>query len=586
MANNVDLVMRLLAEDKASAAFKKVGAEVETTGGKYTKFGKTAAAALAAVGVVKFARDSVNAYKDAEASQAKLELAYRKFPKTANVSIASLRAYNSELQKKTKYDDDDTAAMQAHLAMFDLTGKQIKDLTPLVQDLASAQGVDLATASDAVGKALLGNTRGLKSIGVEFKATGNRAKDYAAIQQLLNEKVGGFAENEGKTAAGQAAILANQWGDLQETVGGALVPALTSLVNVAKPIVETFNGLPEPIKQATIVVGALGAGFVFLVPKIAAAKIAMLEFTGSTKGAGAAGAAASTSRFSKVLGGLGKAIPVVGAALALGTIAVDLFAESTNRAAESEQAFKAALEASNGALDENVRKTVAKDLEDRGLLATARKLGIAEDVLVDAVMGDARAKELVAQKTREAITAGSSYAANGRFVGTAMNEQAQSAQQLQRGLSQVTGALDDSLSSQRRLNNAMGASAAQVASVQKSWERLRVAMRQPINGSVRITVRANGNVSINGPTGGGQAVIDNGRAAGGYMRAGQVSKVGEFGPELFVAPRSGRIMPASSTAAMGGSTATIVVPLYLDNRKVAEGQVELKRRNGGVLPYM
>lgn len=317
MANNVDLVMRLLAEDKASAAFKKVGGAVDDTGSKYGKFAKKAATALAAVGVVKFASDSVRAYKEAEASQAKLTLAYQKFPKTANVSIESLRAYNSELQTKTKYDDDDTAAMQAHLAMFDLTGQQIKALTPLVQDLASAQGIDLASASDLVGKALMGNARGLKALGIDFKSTGDRAKDYATIQAALNEKVGGFAENEGKTAAGQAAILANQWGDLQETVGGALVPVLNSLIGVVKPVVQAFNSLPEGVKTTTVAVGVLGAGFVLLAPKLIAAKTLLME-----TGAAAGVTGAKIKGAGKVIGG---AVAVLGVASA----ANNAYSEST-----------------------------------------------------------------------------------------------------------------------------------------------------------------------------------------------------------------------------------------------------------------
>lgn len=317
MANNVDLVLRLLAEDKASAAFKKVGSEVDATGSKYGKFAKRAATALAAVGVVKFAKDSVKAYAEAEQSQAKLEQAYRKFPKTANLSIEALREYNSELQTKTKYDDDDTAAMQAHLAMFNLTGQQIKTLTPLVQDLAAAQGIDLASAGDAVGKALMGNAKALKAIGVNFKATGDSAKDYAAIQQILNQQVGGFAENEGKTAAGQAAILANQFGDLQESVGAALVPALQSMVNVLTPITKAFNGLPQPVKTTAVVVGAAGAAFLYLTPKILAARAAVTQF-------GIASRLSGTH-----VKGFGKAVGVMTVALTAASVANNTMSEST-----------------------------------------------------------------------------------------------------------------------------------------------------------------------------------------------------------------------------------------------------------------
>lgn len=305
---------------KAEAATRKFQGEIGKTASQYGKFAagaKAAAAGIAALGLAKFAKDSVNAYKQAEASQAKLTLAYMKFPKTANVSIESLRSYNTELQKKTKYDDDDTAAMQAHLAMFNLTGQQIKTLTPLIQDLASAQGIDLASAADLVGKAMMGNARGLKAIGINFKATGDAAKDYTTIQAALNEKVGGFAENEGKTAAGQAAILANQWGDLQETVGGALVPALTSLVGVVTPIIEKFNGLPEPLKTTTIAVAGLGAGLLILAPRILSVKALVAEF-------GLASRVSSTH-----VKGFGKAVGAMTAVLAAASIANNTLSSST-----------------------------------------------------------------------------------------------------------------------------------------------------------------------------------------------------------------------------------------------------------------
>lgn len=585
MANNVDLVLRLLAEDKASAAFKKVGGEVEATGSKFTKFGKVAAGALATIGVIKFAKDSVKAYSDAQHSQAQLEQAYRKFPRTANLSIDALREYNTELQKKTIYDDDDTAAMQAHLAMFNLSGKEIKALTPLVQDLASAQGIDLATASDAVGKALMGNTRGLKAIGVNFKATGDKAKDFAAIQQLLNRQVGGFAENEGKTAAGQAKILANQFGDLQESVGAALVPALQTMVNVLTPIVEDFNALPEPVKNATVVVGALGAGFVFLVPKIAAAKAALVEFRGANAG-GVAGAAAGASKFSKVLGGVGKALPVVGTALALGGVALELFGSKSSAATDAQRDFKAALEASNGVLDENVRKTVAKRANDAGLLEQARKLGITEDTLVDALLGDAAARQKLGDKTAELIQRQDKYLQAGKTVVVQQDAQKAAALRLRSGIEELSGALSTEELSQARLNAAMGATTAQAMAVQKSWDRLRAAMKQPINGSIRISVRANGDVTVNSGSGGGRGIVPQ-NAAGGEARAGTDHWVGEYGPELVHFNRAARIVPASSSRASGGDTVgTVVVPLYLDNRKVAEGQVTLKRANGGSLPYL
>ena len=78
--------------------------------------------------------------------------------------------------------------------------------------------------------------------------------------------------------------------------------------------------------------------------------------------------------------------------------------------------------------------------------------------------------------------------------------------------------------------------------------------------------------------------------------AGVPYRVGESGEEIFVPQRSGRVLsPAQAQQAVvaamagagetqgGGGSATIVVPVYLDGRKIAEATVrpsELIERAG------
>lgn len=273
---------------------------------RQTKMLQSAVALVSAAAIVRFGSQSVKAYRDAEKAQAKLAQSFAKFPKLADTTIGAMRSMNAELQKSTIYDDDVTAAMQARLAMYDLTGQQLRELTPLVMDYASATGQDLASAGDAIGKSLLGNTRALKAVGISYKATGDRARDYAAIQSMLSEKVGGFAESEGKTAAGQAAILANAYGELQESVGEALLPALQALMDVARPMLDTFNELPKPAKTAAVVIGAVGTAALVATPRIIAMRTAL-----QTTGAAGATAGVGMGKFGKAMKGVG-----VGAAAA------------------------------------------------------------------------------------------------------------------------------------------------------------------------------------------------------------------------------------------------------------------------------
>jgi hypothetical protein len=193
------------------------------------KIGAGLALVAAAGAAVKFGASSVKAYVEAQTALVRLQDAFAKFPRLADTNISALRGLNTELARKTRFDDDATASGQAVLAQFGLTGQQLTKLTPLLQDYAAKTGKDLPAAAGVLGKAFLGNTRALKAIGIDYKMTGDKGKDFANIQRLVNEKVGGFAEKEGKSAAGQAEILRNQFGELKEMAGAVLLPALVKV---------------------------------------------------------------------------------------------------------------------------------------------------------------------------------------------------------------------------------------------------------------------------------------------------------------------------------------------------------------------
>ncbi len=262
-----DIIWNLIANDKASAKLLKASLAFGVIG----------------LAVEKFAKDSVKQYELSEAAQTRLTFAYDKFPKAADVTLSSMIKLSEATQQKTIYDHEATQSAEALLLRFNLTGDQIEKLIPLVQDYASAQGIDLVDAATNVGKALEGNARALKAIGINFHATGDTAKDYATIQADLTDKVGGFAEKQGKDAASQAIIMQHNFADLEVQVGSLLVPAMLALVGVVNPMVKDFNALPPPVKDAALAFGALVLTTTLVVPRIAAAK-AGLETLGWTAG--------------------------------------------------------------------------------------------------------------------------------------------------------------------------------------------------------------------------------------------------------------------------------------------------------------
>lgn len=265
----------VVGHDKGGGqVIKDAGDHLDQTGDKAERFKKRAQVAFAAstAAIVAFGASSLNAAVEAETSQAKLNDAFERFPKLADVNIEALRDLNTEMGKKTKFDDDSLASGQAILANFDLTGKQILGLTPLLADYAAKTGQDVPGAAEKLGKSFMGNTKALKELGINYKSTGDKAKDVVNITNLLREKVGGFAEKEGKTSAGQVAILKNQFGELQEAIGAKLIPIL---MKVAEFGLGALKWIDEN-KQAATIIGAIVAALWLLNFALAANPVVLI----------------------------------------------------------------------------------------------------------------------------------------------------------------------------------------------------------------------------------------------------------------------------------------------------------------------
>lgn len=261
MASTLEFL--IMAKDQASDVFDKVGGSVDKSGSKMDKFRAVGGVALAAVGAaaVAFGKQSLDAYTDAAEQQAKLEFAFEKFPGLADTNIDALNELNTALQKKTGIDGDETAAAQASLAAYGLTGTQIAKLTPLMQDYATKTGKDMATAADDMGKAMLGSGKALKGVGIDFADAGSVGANFDQVMAGLTSTVGGTAEAMGGTAAGKSKILKEQWGDLQEMVGEKLMPIMTKLTDVGIKVVDWISRNSDELQPYVIALGAAAVAF-------------------------------------------------------------------------------------------------------------------------------------------------------------------------------------------------------------------------------------------------------------------------------------------------------------------------------------
>lgn len=527
----------IFARDRASEKFDKVGRAADRVDQKMSRFKAAAAAGLAIVGAaaVKFAGDSISAYTDAAKSQRKLEDAYARFPRLADVQIAKLREIGDAIQEKTRFDGDDVAASQAVLAQYKLTGSQIAQMTPLLADYAAKTGRDIPAAAAVLGKAMMGKGKALADVGIKYKDAGSTAGNFDQVLKGLRENVGGFAEQEGKEAAGKAAILANKFGDLQEKVGAKLLPAVESLTEAGSRMLDWLEENPGKVKAMTVGVAALTAALV--VGKVAVLGHAFATGVAAAGGLGKfllatrAGAAAQW-----LLNAAMSANPIGLVITALAALAVGL-----KYAWDNSETFRRVVTTAFGAV-----KAAALWLWESGIKPMVKFILAGFSWLTSGIASflDALAN-----------VPGFGWAAD---AAKKMREAARAADDFATGL--------DSLPNDVSIN----------INVRARWSDQ--------------AKKAAGLVNTNT-----QLAIDGFRASGGPVRKGGAYVVGEQGPELLVADEAGQVIDAGRTRQIlsgggpvpvsGGGGVVVNIFGALDPigtaRAVEDALVRLRRTNGG-----
>ena len=168
--------------------------------------------------IAQFGQESVRIFTEAQGIWSRLGGAVE----NAGVSFATVRgeidAAARAMQDATAVGDEDFA--RALTRLVTLTGDYSGSLKrmQLVAGVAVGAQIGVAQAADVVGRALTGQTRVLRQLGIT-------TDDASEGLRQLQERFRGAAEREGQTLQGQLKRLNNEWGDFKEAVGAAMVEA-------------------------------------------------------------------------------------------------------------------------------------------------------------------------------------------------------------------------------------------------------------------------------------------------------------------------------------------------------------------------
>lgn len=277
MAEDKELTIRISADNQSGKAFdevddsvKKVGDQLEDTDKKMKKLGD-AFKTVAKIGAVGFGAIvgavglSVKAYAESEEQLARVdgimdnlsEKTMKQFTGGTEQAKQIAREFGDELQALGGIGGETASEGFAKLLQITEDSSVAMDAATAAADLATFKQIDYSTAVDIVAKALNGNTGALVKYGIELKE-GATAQD---VLNALTEKAGGLYEKSGQTLAGQTKIMQESFGDLQESIGQAFAPAIIKVMEVLKPMIDSFAKWaadnPKLVATIAVVVGAI-----------------------------------------------------------------------------------------------------------------------------------------------------------------------------------------------------------------------------------------------------------------------------------------------------------------------------------------
>ena len=269
--------------NKAQRAFKNLSG--------VAKAGTIAFSALGAA-TTKFGFDAVRAAAEDQKAQLKLAKTLQNVTGATDSAIAATEQFITAQQFATGVSDTELRPALENLVRATGDISKAQDLLKLSLDISAGSGRDLSMVSLALTRALGGNFASLSKLGIVIPENIKKSKDYGKLQEYLNGLFGGQAAVAAGTYEGKLAILGQRTTELKESIGAALLPALTKLVdyviNNIMPALEGFiNGLSGKDSVASSFDASAEAGYQWgqnvraFIETLSAYKKPLLVFAGS-----------------------------------------------------------------------------------------------------------------------------------------------------------------------------------------------------------------------------------------------------------------------------------------------------------------
>lgn len=253
MADIRTLKLALLADTKDFIdGLDKADRETKTFSNKLDDALQKGAAAFLAVAAaagamaIKIGIDAVKAAVEDEKAQKSLAITLKNTTKATDAQIAAVEDYIDKTARAKGVTDDQLRPSLDRLVRSTQDVTKAQQLQTLALDIAAGTGKDLATVSEALGKAYDGNLGALKRIGVPLDENIVKTKDFDAATKALTETFAGQADAAAETFAGRLARIRIAIDEAKEQLGTALLPLLERFAKFAtEQLAPALQGLVD-----------------------------------------------------------------------------------------------------------------------------------------------------------------------------------------------------------------------------------------------------------------------------------------------------------------------------------------------------
>lgn len=257
---------------KATSAVKALG----QTGSAAVDMGSKVASALPSLktigiaGAAAFASVAAGAYKAVQAAAEDqksfklLEGQLRSTVGATDAQVAGVEKQISAMMRATGIADDQLRPAYASLVRGTSSLTDSTQLMQLALDVSAGTGKDVAAVAEGLSKAYNGNMGALVKLGIPLDENIKKSKDSKAALQELATTFAGQADVAADTFAGRLQIMQTSLGEVTESVGYALLPAMTSAVGfITDSVLPTLGQFSDALTT-----GGLEGGLRFIATKI------------------------------------------------------------------------------------------------------------------------------------------------------------------------------------------------------------------------------------------------------------------------------------------------------------------------------